>query len=1213
MIKRDEVQLQLTVEQKEAINKISAYRNTLKQLSGEMELLEKRKKALEKKSSNWSNEERDEYFKVVNAINATKEKMDAYSKSIDYQREKAGLMGRTTKDLRAEYRQLMSELNNLVEGTEEFTKKQERLDEVADALAKKKSFRAGVSNVAEETTSMFADMSASLIGGIAGGIAGALVNGVTSAMGTIRQLVDEGIAYVKERTRDISDIQSTLNISNSESVKMLDQLNNINTETSRKELKELVLVAGDLNVAKKDVLGFVETADKIGVAFQRDFSSAGDAVEMIAKLNENFRETKGLGINEGLLKTGSVIRTLNEDGAASTKGITEFMNRIGQLPDAVKPTIAETAALAAVLEEAGLTAEISSGGISNVLITAAQNGEEFGRVFKMSKKDFLDFMTTNPGQFLLRLAEIVKQTDKTQVGELFQQLKIGSQEAQKAIGSLSTNIDKFKDKTEKSIKSISEGTRIDEVFRVFNEDGAAQINKAEKKFEIFWDKVKGFFGNAGKSLMVDLAKVLPDTTSKVDELTRKFEQQKDSAHGLEKNILPLVNRIEELRAKSKLSNEEQAELKKNIELVGNVLPDSITKMNEYAVAIDVNTAAARRNIVEQMKLAENSKKDDLKALQNEIIDTDRKINNLTTGIQYQIDYAKKWNKGGQLYESQKQKIEADKNEIIVLQEKKKSYEELYHYVLKGVGTIEQRRASRKAAKESAQSTDTIGLDIPDDKAAKEAEKLAETKIANEIRVNNETTQMQLEAIANAKERELALLQFKVSEALLAEAEKVKNGELSEETFVSFATALHNDWVKKKTQIDVKYYKATEDEGKKSAERLKKIREDITLQILDNDIQAAKNSGNDFEAMQLEQLKNEKKAEQEIAIISAEQLSADDIEIYTALEQKKAQIREKYRQENITLEKDFFKKVADEDVKETQDAEKKKREEKEKTEKAARELEQKRQMYSRLGEEALNSIVDLMHQRKINQIAAEENALEEAHQKRLDDLEVQKNTGILTEEEYQAKRTELEKIHAAEQKRLRREQAIADRNAAIFKATLDMLGAIIANLKNGVVASVAAGVIGALNLAKIIGTPIPELYTGGYVPDGKQALPIGLKKPSSTAVLSWLNERGTEYVIPAEELSNPEVRDFVDNYIEPSRKQRIGIATHADGGYVGNKMTANTGATSNNDVMTSVLEVLREIRDKDNKVKQDWSDIDKLDRALAKLQKQKQNGYYSDGL
>lgn len=1221
MLKRDEVQLELTIDQKDSINKIAAHRNSLKQLNSEYQAFEKQRNKLEKKGqSNWTAEEAEQYLKLVDAIEANRKKANEFTEALGHQREKAGLMGRTMKDLRSEAKELRFQLDNLIEGTQEFIEKQQKLDEVQEAIKKKQEFRKGFSSIFEEFK---AQLPAAFAGGIAGGIAGAIVEGVANGLGLFMQLIDDAVEYAKKRARDISDIQTVLNVSTIESVKIYSQLNNIKTERSRDELKELVEVSGDLNVASKNVIGFVETADKIGVAFQRDFSSAGDAATMIAKLNQNYKETKVLGINDGLLKTGSAIRELNDDGAASTKGITEFLSRIGQLPEVYKPAISDTAALAAVMEEADLTAEISSGGISNLLLTASKNGEIFGKTFRMSKKDFLDFLTTDPIGFLVKFAKMVKNIDPAQMGELFKSLKLESQESVKALGTLSNNLEKFEQKRELAAKAFANGTRIEEIFRVFNNDSTAEISKAEKRFSQFTANIKGMFGGLGTSIIVGFAKMLPDTESQVDKITKKFYEQQKAINYLDGDLSKHIETIKDWKTYGHTSGITQDELKESIKKVGAAIPSAISLFDEYGRALDINTSKAEKNILKQRELAKETKKqaaDINKAQLGTLQMQEKEIQEiLKTGREVQTSGSN--GRFGLVTEKILTDEEITKKQTLLneIQQNIKVVKQEINSIETGLGSIEERRANRRIGKTFGEKETPTELDFSDDKAdkaAKEAERLAETKLANEIRVNNEITRMQLEAIADEKERKLELLEFEVSEKLLAEAEKVKAGELSETTFINFSQKLYTDWIKEKTAIEHKYFKATENEAKKNAERLKKIREEVTLQIIDNDIKAAKTSGNDFEAMQLQQIKNEKEAEKEIALISAQQISEEDVNIVELLEDKKREIRRKAAEENLALQKEFFKKAADADLKETEDAEKKKREEKEKADKAERDREHKQQLYTRLGEEAVNALADLIHQSTMNRLQEEQQQSDKNYENRLTALEKQKNQGIITEEQYQSQRTALENQHASEQKKIRRKQAEADKEAAIFKATIDMLTAIVANLRNGVGASIAAGAIGAINLAKIASTKIPENYKGGYVANMTQALPF--KKPSSTAVLSWLNERGTEYVVPAEELKNPQISGFIDNYIEPQRKQRI--ARHADGGYVGQKsaptVTSTPVPTFASDpelmaVMREQNELLRAIYQK--KDKYSWSDIFNMSKAQEKLKNNQNDAYYRDGL
>jgi len=96
---------------------------------------------------------------------------------------------------------------------------------------------------------------------------------------------------------------------------------------------------------------------------------------------------------------------------------------------------------------------------------------------------------------------------------------------------------------------------------------------------------------------------------------------------------------------------------------------------------------------------------------------------------------------------------------------------------------------------------------------------------------------------------------------------------------------------------------------------------------------------------------------------------------------------------------------------------------------------------------------------------------QANQEQIDDLERQKEKGIITEEQYQARLKEL-KIQQAKQ----------DKEVAIFNATIQLAQALVNALTfqpaTAVPAAlVLASVVAAANLAKIIATPLPKFKEG----------------------------------------------------------------------------------------------------------------------------------------
>lgn len=108
-----------------------------------------------------------------------------------------------------------------------------------------------------------------------------------------------------------------------------------------------------------------------------------------------------------------------------------------------------------------------------------------------------------------------------------------------------------------------------------------------------------------------------------------FDQQAASVADLEKNLVPLLERYDELTEKTDKSEEEQDELKKVIKEIGEITPAAVTQINKYGEALSINADAsrgfleaekARLKFVNQEAIAETKKTiKELEELQQEYI------------------------------------------------------------------------------------------------------------------------------------------------------------------------------------------------------------------------------------------------------------------------------------------------------------------------------------------------------------------------------------------------------------------------------------------------------------------------------------------------------------------------------------------------------------------------------------------------------------------
>lgn len=157
-----------------------------------------------------------------------------------------------------------------------------------------------------------------------------------------------------------------------------------------------------------------------------------------------------------------------------------------------------------------------------------------------------------------------------------------------------------------------------------------------------------------------------------------------------------------------------------------------------------------------------------------------------------------------------------------------------------------------------------------------------------------------------------------------------------------------------------------------------------------------------------------------------------------------------------------------------------------------------------------------------------------------DLEKQKEKGLISEEEYQKKLKEI-----------KHKQDVADKNAAIFKATLDFASAMINALKAPPLAVPAqlafTAAIAGLNLAKIIATPLPKYQKGTLSVPG-----VDMGKDSVHALL-----QPGEAVIPTatNKAYHPTIRAIYEKKISPSEINNF-VMSRTKAGSISTNMTAS---------------------------------------------------------
>ena len=431
----------------------------------------------------------------------------------------------------AEVKKLERDLKKLTPGTEEFKKKAEELKEAKAQFERIKAEIqqttaaldqvAGSAERAGSALEAAGRKSAGFWEGVKAVVTGNLLTGF---LGQLAGTAEDSVGELLEISDAMTGVEKTSGLAAEKVRELWNDFDELDTRTGKKELLDIAQIGGRLGITDKDQLReFTEEIDKIYVALGDSFQGGLEAVTTkVGKLKNLFEETKDQNYGEALNAIGSALNELGANGTASEENISDFATRIGQLPGALKPTIAQTLGLGAAFEESGIDAEIASSGYSRFMSVAGTNVEAFAKQMRMSAEEARALFETKPEEFFLKFAQSMKGLGAEGTADVLKGLKLNTLEVQKAIGAAGDNADRFRELMELAGEAMEEGTSIQEEFNKVNNNTAAIWEKIKKVWkETFTsDWVQGFF-----SYIIQALGWLTGVTSKAGDGVKVFRER----------------------------------------------------------------------------------------------------------------------------------------------------------------------------------------------------------------------------------------------------------------------------------------------------------------------------------------------------------------------------------------------------------------------------------------------------------------------------------------------------------------------------------------------------------------------------------------------------------------------------------------------------------------------------------------------------------------
>ena len=410
----------------------------------------------------------EQYKKLTADIKANNLAIDSNKIAMKELQNQIGITGLTMKQLTDKAHLLKMTLRNLIPGSADYKRYQEELSQVSARIGELngRSAQAGFSiGSLADKFNRYAALGASVLGFFAGMVV------------SVQKIID-----LNGKLSDAqANVMKTTGMTKDEVDELTKSFGALKTRTGRIELLGIAESGGRLGIAKNDIQDFVKVMDKAGVALGDSFEGGAEVVsDKLGKIKGLYDDLKNASVETAFESVGSALNDLGASGAASEENISEFVTRVGAMPEAFKPSIGTALGLGAAFEESGLKAEVAAGNYSKVISIAANNAAGFAQVMGKSKKEVEDLLKTNPNEFFLQFAESLKGMNAIDLAKTLDALKLNDNEVKMVLGAASKNTDLFREKIDLANRSLIDATSLTKEFDIKNNNLAATLEKTKK-------------------------------------------------------------------------------------------------------------------------------------------------------------------------------------------------------------------------------------------------------------------------------------------------------------------------------------------------------------------------------------------------------------------------------------------------------------------------------------------------------------------------------------------------------------------------------------------------------------------------------------------------------------------------------------------------------------------------------------------------------------
>ncbi|MHC1707439.1 MAG: phage tail tape measure protein [Bacteroidales bacterium] len=482
----DRVQLEIIINNDQA-------RKQLRVLDEEMRQLQRDLKKIPEGTEEW--------IRKNERLNSVKSQYDNVKREI-------GLTGMTLKELTAHQKELNMVLLHMNPNVAQYKMLQK---ELAETSARIRELRTGAQTASFSMNGLADQFNRYQALGMV----------VVAAIAGIGYTIANFIKGAGELSDSLADIQKTTGLTAREVEELNSQLGKIDTRTSRAELRQMAVVAGQLGIAKNQVFDFVASIDKLNVALGDEITGGAEEVARImGTLRNVLTDMKTNEVDQDMLRIGNALNELGKAGFATSPVVADFANRIGGIGISLGLTSDEVLGLSATLQELNVNTERGGTAVIRILQKMTTNTGEFSRIAGMPVKDFTELVNTDLMGALMQVVEGSRRGGQsaTLLAGIIKDLEVQGAGASEVFAKLGGNTEMLKEKIDLAGSSLAGTDSIMTEFNIKNSNLGATLDKLRKDFYslIMLKGVQDFFKNLvfGAVQAVQWLKNLPEFIEK---------------------------------------------------------------------------------------------------------------------------------------------------------------------------------------------------------------------------------------------------------------------------------------------------------------------------------------------------------------------------------------------------------------------------------------------------------------------------------------------------------------------------------------------------------------------------------------------------------------------------------------------------------------------------------------------------------------------------